>query len=368
MPFFKKTGINSFDSPYGQNIGTMATTTNNGYTTPEFKRKASFKLTENNRQRTNVVGSERRRQSPLVSQTTKRQGSRKRILKQKKKKWGVFKRLFARKKTMKNNYDDDNDHTVTVVSPSPSSPDSLTAGFFTTPTQGFECILDSTMLSKQFNAKNPSTPIAKSGIQSVRVATAQTQPVKGQRCANISPFDNWEDFVSLLTSTNETLKTSFNAANESIMQFLYSDTPADSPKEKKSGIPVNEVKVSLQFSESLPFDEATDGSIMNNNGTVVSNNGTVVSNNGTIVSNGSVKANNNFSNRNVVAKERSVVIEEDNLGQEENVIVDYVDAPVAMPFEVPDPNIPLEEVYDSAFTLSFLRVSLYCMLNSNVHE
>ena len=79
-------GINSFDSPYyGQNIGTMATTTNNGYTTPEFKRKASFKLTENNRQRTNVVGSERRRQSPLVSQTTKRQGSRKRILKQKKK-------------------------------------------------------------------------------------------------------------------------------------------------------------------------------------------------------------------------------------------------------------------------------------------
>ncbi len=376
----------------------------------------SFKITEHDVKRITVLGSEhcmnnhnhnniQKEQSP--SSPTKRK-------KPKKQWWKRFK--VHRKKTKLKGNDGSStlkhprsESSITVVSP-PSS--SVRAGrrvppdeqYFSMPTQGFECILDENDL-QHVNVDIQSNHNCQGVI-------AEQLPVvlAAQAGCDTSPLYNWESFVALLTATNQTLITTIYDANDTLQSFLEEDSvdegqriqdhtrasdvkqPVERGNLKKDATtlladkPVKEVTFKLS-NTSLPFDESDGmmgGKDIINEADKSSSTSTMeaLSTTAPLPNNMNGEGGIDFQRRIERQGQGKQIIQQiQQRQQQEKQLKQHTqqtkkddvplkksisqlktktkvaNAPLVMPYEVPNLKAPLEEVFDSSFTLSFLRVS-----------
>ena len=437
-------------------------------------KRTSFQITSNDITRMNVLGSEyctspNKKNNRSKNQTTRNKNVNNKnhsnesgtmiithppddvleLEKQKKKKMSLLKRVFAKKEkdkqksnfnsTYKNNNttlkknsmaqsklkwrrrarknNQDDNETYTIISPASSSINSVNQ-YFSTGTEGFECFLQKKEHLASPQALSPS--VMEDSKEKETMAT--TPACMSQNvCTSYSPFDNWENFVSLLTATNESMKTSIYAANESVKKMLYADDDdgtiqnMDDKRSKgknKQGLEKNKPmkEVVLNFSECLPFDEATsstevadveaevdrrrrgrrhghgngqrhgDGSRRKEEEMVMEGEPDVDHDNVDhqlemhSVDTLKYRTTHGPSDSQNVARpvmqdvdandeverehERKKMEQQQKEEEDQYQLQQMEDKPILLPFEVPDPNAPLEETFDSSFTLSFLRVRI----------
>lgn len=376
------------------------------------QRKPSFKVTGQEVQRMNVLGLEHCKQSNANNNVSGSNGSngsnnyvygsgsnrhngsngsngsKKELTPKKKQGW--LKKLKLRRKLKGSNMSNGGANApgnITLISPTARSSGRDAKGntlsnYFSMPTQGFECILD----EKDLAAVNIENNTCQSAIID-QLPTAMADATQG--CASaVSPLSNWESFVALLTSTNQTLITTIYDANDTIQSFLEEDDPAENPATKttnqKAGAgqdaskqtnsvrtrhselhkttekPVKEV--SFNLSNSLPFDEIVnqqEETPDNTNFDQIQEDGGKPTQ--TLPGQSSMSAqsiHNNFDSAQLMAQEKENIAMPSHPHQsdEDQQVVNST-TPLVMPYEVPDLKAPLEEVFDSSFTLSFLRVS-----------
>ena len=398
MRLFKKTGgLNPLDSPSRRNIDSIVKSPDTKNKNAAVQRRASFKITEeSNVQNLNALNSGRVRPKRNMLMNDSKGAA-----KSPKKKMNWLKRIKGKKKskeketTYSNNRDrdrDDQDLTVTSTlssQVSPHGPDSFSK-YFSTPTEGFECILEDE-IAKKFATHNREID---------NRSTEQQQTDQTSQCVTVTPFDNWENFVSLLTSTNETVKTSMYAANETMKKYLLSDnniydatgnqcivdekdilndaTNNKNNRQMHQSKPMKEVEY---FSECLPFDEMEESvttnfkppqdstaseQLVRDAGVnyIATNNTLKAAAKTTLRKNtvpktiadidGGIKQRAGAEQR--VVEQSAVEQKATEPNRNRSQIKDQDQARYPMPYEVPDLNSPLEEVFDSTFTLSFLRV------------
>lgn len=399
MPLFQeKAGLNPLDSPTRRNIDSIQAS-NHSIT---MRHQASFQMGDAySIQRTDTMNSHHQSTKSILKKGRYSAGNNTptrsvintqkiNSLKSQKKKKSWFKRIFKRKDKVplwKKNLDKqrkeqqrdqirypESDDDFTVLSPASILQNSPDKKYFTNPTEGFECILDVNSLSRKLSYQSPEKPSVNS----------QLPQSSDKNASSVSPFDTWESFVTLLTSTNESMKLSLYDASETLKKYFVSEesihASADDDKSKKKsdnniankGKPMNEV--TLHFSEKLPFGDIasqstekskddnaseTDQSKRTRKVVSKSDKGDVSGIAFNEVSKDKVEvssiASSAVSKAETITKEvKSKAYQMEEKGEESDV---QYGAPVIMPYDVPSSDGPTEEVYDSLFTLSFLRVS-----------
>ena len=292
-------------------------------------------------------------------------------LKSQKKKKSWIKRIFKRKDKVplwKKNQEKqlkeqirypESDDDCTVISPASISQNSPDKKYFTTPTEGYECILDVNSLSRKLSYHSPEKPVS-----------SQFSKSSNRNSLSVSPFDTWESFVTLLTSTNESMKLSLYDASETLKKYFVSeesihasvdDDTSKKQSEKnvvKKGKPMNEV--TLHFSEKLPFGDVASQSTEKSKDDKTSKTDqnkrqrSVVSESDKVEVSSIASSAVSKTETTVTKEVKSKAYEMEEKGEESDA---QYGAPVIMPYDVPISDGPTEEVYDSLFTLSFLRVS-----------
>ena len=299
------------------------------------------------------------------------------------KKKGLLKKIFKRRgrapswqkqKLNTSKYQDESD-ALTLVSPASSAQSSAMLNqYFSSPTEGFECILDTDDLQQKSNNKDPETGAFQRQISTLFTdavnVSVDTVAVALNAAATTTPtsltpaFNDWNSFVSALTCTNESIKTSMNDANETIKSFFFCEDPVSVSKKnnktKSRDAPMNEVSF-------LPFDEdqletgnednKADSQISKTDPDMI-----IIAKRNVEDDDNTEESGEEDNDTEIQTKEE---IKQDHIDEEKGVNenneltdADY-GSPVTLPYEVPHLDKPVEEAYDSLFTLSFLKVRLY---------
>mmetsp|Transcript_7725 Transcript_7725/g.8840 ORF Transcript_7725/g.8840 Transcript_7725/m.8840 type:complete len:683 (+) Transcript_7725:379-2427(+) len=267
--------------------------------------------------------------------------------------------------------------SLTVITPSTATGSSTDSFHFSSPTEGFECILDDAKMAKYDIDLETS---AKKG-NSCNVGQAY-------QCSEsnmYSPFDNWESFVSILTSTNESMQqflidygkvptehlgNMVDGAMTLADSIAESALPIGTRTLSSINIPENEKDEDDELSDIQDDNTFTESSILtgersrsNNNAMTVPESAilagtpTPVSSRRTIKEMRDIAASTPQSLPFDEVEDLQFVShqEEDETEMFSNDETIGQAAISSLPFEATNPNAPSEELYDSAFTLEFLR-------------
>lgn len=372
--FKKKSGLNPLDAPSRRNMTTKQNTSNRSVISSSMQKKPSSKVSGQNVQgMNNTLGYEHGNDPKNKQKRNAADKSNKEQSPKKKKGW--FK-VLRRKSKLKGNKDTkiESQTSPTQISPAVSRTNENPINkYFSMPTQGFECILDANDL-ENVNIQN-NTCSAGALVENLQVGAAGV-------CSDASSFYDWESFVTLLTTTNQTLITTIYDANETIKGFLeegYDDdnddegnsvgkkstTVGGSSRNGRTGqlskreIP-KKVKFNFSKSLSLPFDEIdTEKETFDGTNAVeksITNGVESLSTASAAPPNNTTKDGMSFQNVTKKQQMEKINVAMTNNQQQDQEKKANSSKPVVMPYEVPNLKAPMEEVFDSSFTLSFLQV------------